>query len=171
MFDEKCNKKILSAEIFNLARAFEGTEESASIYGRLGRFFQENDLPTCAVIAFSEAVKRGNTSSEIKAFLKKVKSSPFYEKTFVITGVLSKMEREEALLEIRKYGGLTSDNPVSRMDYLVLGYQEWSELNGGVASRKVTKAMELQKKGKDVKIISADELYAMLENASGQENG
>ena len=82
MFDEKCNKKILSAEIFNLARAFEGTEESASIYGRLGRFFQENDLPTCAVIAFSEAVKRGNTSSEIKAFLKKVKSSPFYEKTF-----------------------------------------------------------------------------------------
>lgn len=100
-----------------------------------------------------------------------MKSSPFYEKTFVITGVLSKMEREEALLEIRKYGGLTSDNPVSRMDYLVLGYQEWSELNGGVASRKVTKAMELQKKGKDVKIISEDELYSMLENASGQENG
>lgn len=168
MFDEKCGKKQLSAEISALAMAFDGVENSASIYGRLGAFFYSNGLPSCAVIAYSEAVKRGNTSSDIVDLLQKVKNSPFYEKTFVITGTLSKMGRAEALFEIRRYGGFTSNNPVSTMDYLVLGYQEWSEMNGGVASRKVNKAVELQKKGKDVKIISEDDFYSMLKTASGK---
>lgn len=81
---------------------------------------------------------------------------------FVITGVLAKMERREAFVEILLRGGSISDNPVNTMDYLVLGYQEWSELNGGVASRKVQKAVDLQKSGKNVHIISEDEFYSML---------
>lgn len=82
---------------------------------------------------------------------------------FVITGDLSRMERAEALFEIRKRGGLTSDSPVNTMDFLVLGFQEWSEMNGGVASRKVQKAAELQKKGRNVKIISEEDFYSMLD--------
>ena len=71
--------------------------------------------------------------------------------------------RAEALFEIRKRGGLTSDSPVNTMNYLVLGSQEWSEMNGGIASRKVQKAAELQKKGKPVQIISEEEFYSMLD--------
>lgn len=166
MFDEKCTRKQLDAEITALAEVFYGLEDKAGLYERLGNFFYENSLPSCALIAFSEAVKNGNTSSKIKKLLQKVENSPFVGKTFVITGLLSRMERDEALFEIRKYGGFTSDNPVNTMNYLVLGYQEWSEMNGGVASRKVLKARELQEKGKDVKIISEEEFYSMLDSIS-----
>lgn len=89
--------------------------------------------------------------------------NPFWGKMCVITGVLSRMERSEALSEIRRRGGRTSDTPVNSMNILVLGYQEWSALNGGIASRKVQKAVDLQKSGKNIKIISEDEFYAMLE--------
>lgn len=40
---------------------------------------------------------------------------------------------------------------------------ERSEMNGGVASRKVQKAAELQKKGRNVKIISEEDFYSMLD--------
>lgn len=92
----------------------------------------------------------------------KSKENPFWGKMFIITGNLSKLERREALIEIEKRGGKTSDTPVNSMDVLVLGYQEWSELNGGLASRKVKKAADLQASGKTVEIIPEDKFYEML---------
>lgn len=89
--------------------------------------------------------------------------NPFWGKTCVVTGSLSRMERPAVLSEIRRCGGRVSDTPVNSMDILILGDQEWSAMNGGVASRKVQKAADLQKSGKDVKIISEDEFYSMLE--------
>ena len=49
------------------------------------------------------------------------------------------------------------------MNILILGYQEWSALNNGIASRKFQKAVDLQNSGKEVKIVSEDEFYSMLE--------
>lgn len=89
--------------------------------------------------------------------------NPFRNKMCVITGVLSRMERADALAEIRKRGGLTSDKPVDTMDLLIVGYEDWSERNGGIAPRKIQKAADLQKKGRRLKIISEDEFYALLE--------
>ena len=53
--------------------------------------------------------------------------------------------------------------PVNSMNILILGYQEWSALNNGIASRKFQKAVDLQNSGKEVKIVSEDEFYSMLE--------
>ncbi len=89
--------------------------------------------------------------------------NPFWGKMCVITGQLSRMERLEAFSEILERGGLVSDTPVNSMDILILGVQEWSALNNGIATRKVQKAADLQKQGRDVKIISEDEFYSMLE--------
>lgn len=89
--------------------------------------------------------------------------NPFHGMVCVITGVLSRMDRSEAFSEIRKRGGDARDTPVSSMDILILGYQEWSALNGGIASRKVQKAVDLQKSGKEVKIISEDDFYSILD--------
>lgn len=89
--------------------------------------------------------------------------NPFLGKMCVVTGELSNMERSVVLSEIRSRGGRVSDTPVNSMDILILGEQKWSEKNGGIASRKVQKAVDLQKSGKDVKIISEDEFYSMLE--------
>lgn len=89
--------------------------------------------------------------------------NPFWGKMCVITGVLSRMSRSDAFTEICNRSGRVSDTPVNSMDILILGYQEWSALNGGIASRKVQKAVDLQKSGKNIKIISEDEFYSMLE--------
>lgn len=89
--------------------------------------------------------------------------NPIWGKMCVVTGVLSRMGRSKALSEIRRRGGRTSDTPVNSMDILILGYQEWSALNNGIVSRKVQKAVDLQNSGKEVKIISEDEFYSMLE--------
>lgn len=89
--------------------------------------------------------------------------NPFWGKMCVVTGVLSRMERSKALSEIRRRGGRTSDAPVNSMNILILGYQEWSALNAGIASRKVQKAVDLQESGKDIRIISEEEFYSLLE--------
>ncbi len=36
-------------------------------------------------------------------------------------------------------------------------------MNNGIASRKFQKAVDLQNSGKEVKIVSEDEFYSMLE--------
>jgi NAD-dependent DNA ligase len=128
----------------------------------LGDFFWGIGSGRCSAAAYKLAKKRSPLPEQAAARLNAIQKSPFRDKTFVITGDLCKMGRAEALFEVRKRGGLTSDNPVNTMDYLVLGFQEWSDMNGGVASRKVQKAAELQKKGRKVEIISEDDFYSML---------
>lgn len=90
-------------------------------------------------------------------------SNPFLGKMCVITGDLERYSRREALDLIRALGGTTSDNPVNSMNYLILGRAVWSEMNSGLAPRKVQKAIELRNKGKDLQIISEDDLYSLLD--------
>lgn len=130
-------------------------EEEESLRLKLSRGYSqaEKEERIAAIHEVSAAYSGGNLD----------RYNPLWGKMCVITGVLSRIERSDALSEIRRRGGRTSDTPVNSMNILILGYQEWSALNDGIASRKVQKAFELQKSGKDVKIISKDEFYAMLE--------
>ncbi len=163
MFNPGSDFRQLESEMTALAASFQNSALSDfDFYCTLGNFFWDIGSGRCAVVAYKLAKRLSPLPDEIAARLKSIQETPFYEKMFVITGDLARMERSEALLEIRKRGGLTSDNPVNTMDYLVLGSQEWSAMNGGIASRKVQKAAELQKKGRDIKIISEDDFYTML---------
>lgn len=164
MFGVNSSSGELTSEISALAGAFQSSGLSESdTFLTLGDFFWSVGSGRCAFVAYKLAKRAGALPDTAVARLNALQKSPFRDKMFVITGDLSRMERTEALFEIRKRGGLTSDNPVNTMDFLVLGFQEWSELNGGVASRKVQKAADLQKKGRDVKIISEEEFYSMLD--------
>lgn len=164
MFDANSSDGELGLEIAALATAFRALNLSESdIFLTLGDFFWSVGSGRCVFVAYKHAKRVGDLPERAAARLKAIQKSPFHNKMFVITGNLSRMERAEALFEIRKRGGLTSDNPVNTMDFLVLGAQEWSEMNGGVASRKVQKAAELQKKGRNIQIISEDDFYTMLE--------
>lgn len=163
MFDANSSDGELDLEISALATAFSALNLSESdIFLTLGDFFWSVGSGRCAFTAYKRAKRAGGLPERAAARLNAIQKSPFRNKMFVITGNLFQMERAEALFEIRKRGGLTSDNPVNTMDFLVLGTQEWSEMNGGVASRKVQKAAELQKKGRNVQIISEDDFYSML---------
>lgn len=163
MFNASSSYGQLEIELNALADSFRRLSLSDSdIFLTLGDFFWGIGSGRCAVASYKLAKRAAPLPDTAAARLNAIQKSPFRDKMFVITGDLSRMERAEALFEIRKRGGLTADSPVNTMDFLVLGFQEWSEMNGGVASRKVQKAAELQKKGRDVKIISEDDFYSML---------
>jgi DNA ligase (NAD+) len=76
-------------------------------------------------------------------------------KTFVITGTLSSMDRDEAGAKIRAAGGSVSSAVSRNTDYLVAGAK--------VGAKKTEKASQL-----GVKVISEDELLAMLGVDAGQ---
>ena len=73
----------------------------------------------------------------------------FTDKTFVVTGTLSTLKRDEAKELIQKNGGKMTDSISAKTDYLVAGEK---------AGSKLTKAEKL-----GVKIISESELLAMIE--------
>ena len=164
MFGVNSSSGELTSEISVFAEAFHSSGLSESdVFLTLGGFFWGIGSGRCAFAAYKLAKRAGSLPDTAAAPLNALQKSAFRHKMFVITRDLSRMERAEALFEIRKRGGLTSDSPVNTMDFLVLGFQEWSEMNGGVASRKVQKAAELQKKGRNVKIISEEDFYSMLD--------
>lgn len=72
----------------------------------------------------------------------------FEGKTFVITGTLENMKRDEAKKLIESYGGKVSGSVSKKTDYLLAGEE---------AGSKLTKAQEL-----GIAIISKDELLEML---------
>ncbi len=73
----------------------------------------------------------------------------FEGKTFVITGTLDNMKRDEAKKLIENYGGKVSGSVSKKTDYVLAGED---------AGSKLTKAQEL-----GITIISKDELLQMLE--------
>jgi DNA ligase (NAD+) len=74
-------------------------------------------------------------------------SQIFADRTFVITGTLPTMKRDEAKDLIQQHGGRVSDSISAKTDYLVAGEK---------AGSKLAKAEKL-----GVKVISEDELMAL----------
>ena len=73
--------------------------------------------------------------------------------TFVITGTLPNLKREEAKQKIEEAGGKVVGSVSSKTHYLLAGEE---------AGSKLTKATEL-----GVKVVAEDELLAMLGEAAG----
>lgn len=83
-----------------------------------------------------------------RTFEKKVKDNDFDGLTFVLTGTLPTMTRDEAKVIIESKGGKTSSSVSKKTSYVLAGEE---------AGSKLTKAQNL-----GVKIISEDEFKAML---------
>ena len=147
----------------------EMNENNISAMEGVALYCYKNKDYESAELCFKEAC-HFSTNDNIQLMLDKlekrkhiIKKGPFYKKCFVITGALESFTREDALKTIYSYGGKIADTPVNSMNYLIVGYQEWSEYNNGLASRKIVKADELQKKGKNVKIISEEDFLELVE--------
>ncbi len=86
-----------------------------------------------------------------KSEKKIVRESPFLGKTFVLTGTLSKLSREEAEEKISNFGGKPTSSVSKKTDFVLVGENPGS---------KLTKAQSL-----GVKIITENEFEKLLKEA------
>lgn len=92
--------------------------------------------------------KGGVKIEKEKLKLKKIENRKLQGKTFVLTGSLASMSREEAKEKIRNFGGNVSESVSRKTDYLVVGENPGSKLD---------KAQALK-----IKIISEEEFLRLL---------
>ena len=91
--------------------------------------------------------------------------NPFYGKTVVVTGVLQKMSRAEVMQLIADIGGITGDNVTKKTDYLVLGNNDYCKSIRDGKSSKQKKAEKYILDGLDIKIISENTYYDMIDES------
>lgn len=88
-------------------------------------------------------------------------NGPLYGESLVFTGTLSRPRRQAA--EIAANAGCAVSNSVNRQTtVLVVGTQDIKRLKGKDKSAKQLKTEELIRHGADIKIISEDDLLAMV---------
>jgi DNA polymerase-3 subunit epsilon len=86
-----------------------------------------------------------------------------YNKVCVFTGTLEKMLRKDAMQIVADLGGINGDNITSKTNYLILGNNDYCPLIKGGKSNKQKKAEQLILKGHDLKILSENVFYDMIE--------
>lgn len=91
--------------------------------------------------------------------------NPFYGKTVVVTGVLQKMSRAEVMQLIADIGGINGDNVTKKTDYLVLGNNDYCKSIRDGKSSKQKKAEKYILDGLDIKIISENTFYDMIDES------
>ena len=89
---------------------------------------------------------------------------PLYKKNIVLTGNLTNFTREEAAQAILNVGGVLKSAVSGVTNYLVVGKQDSSLVGPTGVSSKETKAAELIRKGKPIKIINEDDFLLLLKN-------
>ena len=88
--------------------------------------------------------------------------NPFYEKTVVFTGALSRCLRAEAMQLVANIGGINGDSVTKKTDYLVLGNVDYKDAKANKKSSKYLKAEQLILKGQELEIISENVFFEML---------
>jgi DNA ligase (NAD+) len=82
-------------------------------------------------------------------------STPWAGVTFVLTGSLEKFSRQEATLQIEKFGGKVSSSVSKKTSYVVAGPGAGSKLN--------------KAQGLDIPILSEDQFLSFLEETNSKE--
>ncbi len=87
----------------------------------------------------------------------------FKDSLFVLTGDFAFGNKKEIMEKITERGGSCSDGVSGKTNYVVVGSEGSAAWNRGKAGgKKVTKAMELKEKGKEVLIIKKEDLMKSL---------
>lgn len=94
--------------------------------------------------------------------LKHRKDSPFYGKTLVLAGALSRLTRMQAHQRIADLGGIPKTSVTKMTDYLVVTNDFGGLLSNARRSSQHEKAIRLIENGATIKIISEAELVRML---------
>lgn len=89
---------------------------------------------------------------------------PFYDKVCVFTGMLEKMSRREAMQCVVNLGGSCSNGVTKKINYLILGNNDFCASIKDGKSNKQKKAEKYILEGLDIEIISENVFYDMLDS-------
>lgn len=89
-------------------------------------------------------------------------SHPLYNQNCVITGILGRFTRSQAMQIIADLGGINQDIVTKKTNILILGDNDYRAMIKGGISNKLKRARELILKGQDLKIISENVFYDMI---------
>jgi DNA ligase (NAD+) len=104
-----------------------------------------------------ERLRKAGVNFKSELYQPKAKAGPLTGKTFVLTGTLPNLKREEAAAKIEALGGKVSGSVSKKTDYVVAGAE---------AGSKLEKAQKL-----GVKIIDEAELVIFFTGGSGEHGG
>ena len=88
--------------------------------------------------------------------------NPLFGKVCVITGVLKRFSREEALKAIERIGGLVGERVTKKTNFLILGNNDYCRTIKDGKSSKQKKAEDYKLNGQDIEIIPETVFYDML---------
>lgn len=120
------------------------------------------------------SMRRGSGRDFTRSALEELKShvdlneidenNPFFGKTFIFTGELSAMPRQDAIKAVIERGGESGNSVTKATNVLVEGFQDLRALRGAEKSNKYKKAEELKKKGQNIEVIDEQTFLSWLEN-------
>lgn len=140
-------------------RAMSDCRATHACYLALKKYIKENDIPILTSwelhIPLSKQVKA--TTAEFN------EDSPLFAASFAFTGRLERMTRRDAMQIVLDHGGSCTDNVVKETNYLVLGNNDYCKAITDGKSNKQKKAEKMQLEGHDIKVISENVFYDMIE--------
>ncbi len=89
-------------------------------------------------------------------------NNPIWARSFVFTGKMATMKREDAQAAVVARGGAAPDDVSKKLDYLVIGDEASALTGGGERSSKHKKADKLVADGAPLRIISEAEFRVLL---------
>lgn len=88
---------------------------------------------------------------------------PFYRKYGAVTGKLETGPREYIFELFGKVGGIREENITKKTNFLIMGEQDLSHLNGKNESSKMIKARKYLEQGQDIELLGEDDFLRMLQ--------
>ncbi len=185
--NHKLNTVVYALQLgsFSHHRADDDAEMCGRVFIKLAKMLDASsidDVAKYASIRIGRAYAYGyDGCSKISTSRKKIIHLPVYDlpsapvsnkfagKTFVFTGTLISMPREEAQNAVVMRGGIISNSVSKKTDYLICGIQDLRATKGNPKSSKQLKAEALIEKGVPIAIISEEAYLKLLNSASADQ--
>jgi DNA ligase (NAD+) len=140
--------KVLATQFKDIEKFFSVTEAELCEVNDIGTISAKNIINFFSHPQTRSLVDRLKVAGVVTEYKTDIKDDRFTGKTFVLTGTLPTMKRDEASKLIESFGGKTSSSVSKKTDYVLAGEE---------AGSKLVKAQQL-----GVKIISEEEFLEMI---------
>jgi DNA polymerase III subunit epsilon len=159
-----CSKLMINALEKSRCRSI--TELSRKYRVSLGKLYPGGYTPCSTSLAGLRSAPRKSKSMRD---IKPDKNVPltgdpkyFEGRRFALTGRFSSMSRNEALQQIVNHSGEVTDAITRSTDVLVVGERDFQNMHQGKVSSKLKKALEFQRQGGEIEIVSEKEFLKFM---------